>query len=72
MVIFDRQAGNGLHIIIDNASVWAFADFTARRVMVPFTDGAPHSRIIQALSEYWPTCTTIEWPEDLETSTLEV
>lgn len=72
MLVFNRKPGSALEISIDGARVFAFVDFSARRVMVPVTNGVNRPTIIQALTQYWPTCTTIEWPEDLDVMEVRV
>jgi hypothetical protein len=73
-ITFDVRARHVLRIVIDGASVWAFADFDTGQVLVPVIGGADREAVTHAVQTWWPwvAAHNIVWPEKLDVQTVNV
>ena len=65
-VKFERMPGTGLRMQAGGGWAWAFVDWQDNVIMVPVVQDIDRGVIEDALNDYWPTITTIIWPEDLD------
>jgi len=65
-VKFERMPGSGLRMRAGGGWAWAFVDWQDNVIKVPVIQDVGRGLIEKALSVYWPTITTILWPDDLD------
>jgi hypothetical protein len=71
-VKFERMPSSGLRMQAGGGWAWALVDWQDNLIMVPVIQDIDRNVIEDALNVYWPTITTILWPEDLDVDSLEV